>query len=180
MFTVLRRVFKSPRYSMLAFAVAFIVLSFSLLLPNKEAVWQVFSSEVVVTSTKFFFLGSLYGSLFTNFTLISGLYLVVVSVLFGINIALLTYYIRKRQVAMSDKKASLTSAAGIISAMFGVGCAACGSVILTSLFGIFGAGGLLLRLPFHGIEFGVLGLILIIFSTYYLIRRIRDPLVCPV
>jgi hypothetical protein len=44
---------------------------------------------------------------------------------------------------------------------------------------LFGAGGLLALLPFHGAEFGVLGVILLGFSMQQLAKRINDPLVCP-
>ena len=103
----------------------------------------------------------------------------MVAVLFGINIALLTYYIRRRQEKTGNTKASLASLGGIVSAGLGIGCAACGSVVLTSLLGMFGAGSLLLLLPLHGAEFGIVGLILLLVSIRYLIKRIQDPLVCP-
>jgi uncharacterized membrane protein len=68
----------------------------------------------------------------------------------------------------------------MISAVFGIGCAACGSVILTAILGIAGTGALLTWLPLHGLEFGVVGIILLSFSIYYLAKRINDPLVCKV
>jgi len=66
-----------------------------------------------------------------------------------------------------------------VSGIFGVGCAACGSVIVSSLLLLVGAGGVLTILPFHGAEFGVLGIIFLWFSIYQLSKRIDDPLVCP-
>ena len=59
-----------------------------------------------------------------------------------------------------------------------MGCAACGSVILTAFLGTIGAGGLLLLLPFHGAEFGIIGLLLLCASIRYLIKKIAEPLVC--
>lgn len=175
---VLGRVFRHVRYIMGAAGVAFTVLSAALLLPNADVILQVFSSGAVSLSLKFSFLFGLYGSLATNFTLFSGLYLVLVAVLFGINIGLLTFYIRRRQVKSRNTTAPLASLGGIVSAALGIGCAACGSVILTAVLSIFGAGGLLVFLPLHGIEFQFIGILMLCFSIYYLIKRINDPLIC--
>jgi len=103
----------------------------------------------------------------------------VVAILFGINISLLTFYIRKRQVASKNKKVHLTSLGGFASAVLGIGCAACGSIVLSALLSTFGAGTLIVMLPLHGLEFGLVGIILLLFSNRYLIKRIEDPLICP-
>lgn len=175
---VLKQVFKHVRYSLVAVGVAFIVLSAALLLSNISVIIQVFSSSAVTLIEKFVFLLSLYGSLITNFTILTGLYLLIISALFGVNIALLTYYIRRRKINSKNSKAELTSIGGILSAVLGIGCAACGSVILTAILGIFGAGSLIILLPLKGMEFGILGLFLLGFSTVYLLKRINDPLIC--
>jgi hypothetical protein len=101
------------------------------------------------------------------------------SVLFGVNIALFTYYIRRRQSLQSSTGVQVAGIAGLVSSLFGIGCAACGSVIVTGLLGLFGASSLLLLLPFHGAEFGLLGLGLFVISIHYLSLRVDDPLVCP-
>ncbi|MFT7644806.1 MAG: uncharacterized membrane protein YjfL (UPF0719 family) [Candidatus Paceibacteria bacterium] len=177
---VLRRVFRHVRYILGATGVAFTVLSAALLLPNLSIIIQVVFSGSVSFGTKISFVVSLYGSLFTNFTLLSAFFVVLTAVFFGINIALLTYYIRRRQIKNHNTTHHLSSIGGLLSAALGIGCVACGSVVLTSVFGLFGAGGLLLLLPFNGAEFGMLGILLLLFSIYYLIRKIQDPIVCPI
>jgi hypothetical protein len=176
---VLKRVFRHPRYQIGAVLVMFAVLSAGMLFPNWAIFKQIVFSSSVGLWSKLEFVFSLYGSLTTNFTVWSGLYLVLIAVLFGINIALLTFYIRRRQEASMGKRAQLASLGGIVSASLGIGCAACGSVIITSVLALFGATGLLTLLPFHGQEFGVLGLILLLVSIWYLMQRINDPIVCP-
>jgi hypothetical protein len=59
-----------------------------------------------------------------------------------------------------------------------VGCAACGSVILTAILATIGVGGLLLALPFKGAELGIIALGILFWSNYYLAKKINDPLVC--
>lgn len=178
--SVLGRVFRHVRYVMGAIGVAFAVFSAALLLPNLSTITQVVFSGSVGLGTKISFVASLYGSLFTNFTLLSGFIVFLTAVLFGVNIALLTYYIRRRQVKSHSTRAHLASLGGLVSAALGIGCAACGSVVLTAVLGLFGASGFLLLLPFHGAEFGFFGILLLCFSIYYLMRRIQDPVVCPV
>jgi hypothetical protein len=84
--------------------VALMVLSAALLLPNQAVIMQIFSSDLISLSTKVSFVLSLFGTIGTNFTLLSAGYLIVVSILFGVNVALLIFYIRRRQVAALGKK----------------------------------------------------------------------------
>jgi hypothetical protein len=164
----------------MATIVALTVVGAALLLPNHSLLIGVLLSDSISFSSKINFTFSLLGSITTNFTLFSATYLILVAIMFGINIALLTFYIRRRQNKQSSKKMKLANAGGIISAVFGIGCMACGSIILTAIFGIFGAGALIAALPFHGIEFGVVGILLLAFSIYYIAKRTNDPLVCRV
>jgi hypothetical protein len=177
---VLGQVFQRFQYLLLASGVAFTFVSAALLLPNRPVIVQIFTSDVTAWSAKMSFLWSIYGSLQTNFTVLTGSYLLLVGVLFGVNIALLVYYIRRQQSLARSAKTHLTSLGGMVSATFGIGCAACGSVILTAVFGLAGTGTLLAWLPLHGLEFGVVGIVLLWLSIYYLTKRISDPLVCSV
>jgi hypothetical protein len=177
-FRVLKRVFRQVRYTVFAVGIALVVLSASLLLPNLGAITQVFGTSGISWQMKASFLFSLYGSLFTNFSLLSGLNLLLVAVFFGINITLLVYYIRRQQTVSRNTGVHMSSLGGLVSGIFGIGCAACGSVIVTSLLGMFGASGLIALLPFHGAEFGLLGVVLLVSSIWYLIKKINDPLVC--
>jgi hypothetical protein len=158
--------------------IALLVLSASLLLPNLGVITQVFGTSGIGWQVKASFLFSLYGSLFTNFSLLSALNLLLVSVFFGVNITLLVYYIRRQQTMSRNTGVHMSSIGGLVSGVFGIGCAACGSVIVTSLLGIFGASGFITLLPFHGAEFGFIGVILLAASIWYLIKKINDPLVC--
>ncbi len=177
---VLRTVFRQFRYLQIAVLVAALALSTAILLPNISIIQQVFSSTAISSASKIDFLWSLFGSLVTNFTPFSALYTVTVSLLLGVNIALLTFYIRRRQVGSKNYAGNTAGFFGVIVGAFGVGCAACGSLILSALLTSLGAGGLLLLLPFHGAEFGVLGVLLLGYSVYQLSKRIHDPLVCGV
>ena len=179
LFSVLRRVFSQVRYLQIAILIAALAVSVAILLPNISVILQVLQSPSIDVSAKLSFLGSMYGAIFTNFALSSALATTAISSLFGINSALLAYYIRRRKTAVSNTSGHTAGILGVVSGVFGIGCAACGSVIISSVLLLFGAGGLLALLPFHGAEFGVLGVILLGFSMHQLAKRINDPLVCP-
>lgn len=93
--------------------------------------------------------------------------------LFGLNVALVVHYMRD-QVRINH--AAGASALGIVIGLLGVGCAACGSVLLASLLGV----GVLAALPFGGQEFAWLGLVIIAASTLAIAEKIADPSACKI
>lgn len=178
--SVLKKVFSNARYLFLALATLVLALSFILLLPNREVIQQIIFSEQVGFWEKLTFVFGMYEIVFTNYNNLSIVYLFSIAILFALNIALLTYYVRRRQLETKSKVIHYTSVSGFVSGLFGIGCAACGSVIITSALTAFGGGSLILLMPFQGAEFGVLGISLLLYSNYYLIKKISDPLICPV
>ena len=110
----------------------------------------------------------------TNFSLA---YIIAIAVLIGINISLITYYIRveKREFNNAGTRASLF---GIVSGTLGVGCAACGSIILSSIIGTAAGASLIGFLPLKGDEFRIIGIVLLVTSTYFLAKQITKPAVC--
>lgn len=177
--SVLKRVFRETHYAVIAVGIAFVTISVTLLLPHWQIITQIVSSNSVGLLDKLSFIVSLYGTISSNFIVLSGTILGVTAILLGINITLLIFYIRQRQYqGNTGHTASLVSFGGVVSAVLGIGCAACGSVVLTAFLGLLGAGGLLVLLPFHGVEFGVLGVFLLSVSSWYILKKIDDPLVC--
>jgi len=175
---VLRQAFKKSWYLVTTLVIAIMVFTGAILLPNYEIILQVLFSTSVSFFAKLSFVFSLYGSLATNFTSFSAVILIVTSLLFGINISLLIYYIKSRQAKTLNTTSHLATIGGMISAIFGIGCAACGSVIFTAVLGAFGAGSFILLLPYKGAEFGLLGIFLLGSSVYYLSKKINNPLIC--
>jgi len=177
----LKIVFANIHYTALAGVIAGVVFTLSIWLPNIQLIGAVLFSSSASFVAKMQFLMSLYAGIGTNFTLVSATYTILIALLFGINIALLVYYIKK--VGGHMPTMNVTSAAGVgglVSGVFGIGCAACGTFILTSVLTLFGAGGLVVFLPFGGEEFGFLGVGLLGYSIYTLLKKIQAPLVCPV
>ena len=64
--------------------------------------------------------------------------------------------------------------------MLGVGCAACGSILLTTVLAWVGAGALIRLLPLQGEEFGIIGVILLAISIFLTAKQIDNPVVCKI
>jgi len=178
---VIMRVFARPLYLALLVSVAALTLSVLLLLPNQSVLVDVLFSPMVGFTTKLSFLVSLYGSLGTNFTLFTATYTVLIAVLLGVNVSLLWYYAaRARKLSKADRTLTFTGVGGFVSGLFGIGCAACGTILLTSIVNLLGITWLITYLPLHGAEFGVIGVGLLLFTAYTLAKRINDPLLCTI
>lgn len=177
----LTAVFSTPLHVLIAILTAWGVFTFAVLLPNIQLIAVVVLSDTASVVEKIHFLLSLYGSIGTNFTLVSASSVIAIAILFGINVSLLVYYIRRvRGVARNVKSTSVAGIGGLMSGMLGVGCAACGTFVLTSALALVGAGGIVTYLPFKGGEFGFIGIGLLLYSTHSLIQKIDRPVVCRV
>ena len=177
----LRQVFERWTYVLAAVMVALVVLVFATWLPNLGLVWQITVSPSVSLIDKAEILLALVGSLWTNFTVFSALFAIAIAALFGINAAMVVYYLilRKRSVSRTGPAGAATGLGGLASGFLGIGCAACGTFVVGPVLSLVGAGGLIALLPFGGQEFGLLGVGLLGFSIHLAAKKIREPLVCP-
>lgn len=174
----LQKVFRRPAYVIFALIISALVFMLAVWLPNIRLVAGVVSSPDVPFVSKIQLPLSLLGSIGTNFTPLSATYTILIAVLFGMYIAMITYFL-KRRIKEVGQSGVATGFLGIASGVLGVGCAACGSFLLTSLT-LIGAGGVLTFLPLGGGEFGVLGAILLAVAIYMTAKKIIDPQVCKI
>lgn len=172
-----KTVFKNYKYVLLALAVMSLVFILSVWLPNWRLIIEIISSSQIPLLNKFSILTGLIGSIRTNFMIVSASYIIAIAVLFGINIALLVYYIKIRRGKIAVKNTAV-GVGGLVSGIFGIGCAACGTFILNSFLGLIGAAGAVTFLPFGGEEFGIIGVLLLAYSIYALSGKINAPLIC--
>lgn len=166
---------KSPRFLAVAISVSAFVFVLAVWLPNLRLLFSVWTDTAVSLGDKIMLPLSLLLSITTNFTPLSALYTIVIAILTGINVALIVELIHVRQMFAGGAAAG---ASGIVAGALGIGCAACGSLVLMSFIGTVGGIGALAVLPLRGGEFGVLGVALLGYSTYLLVRQITKPLVC--
>jgi len=96
-------------------------------------------------------------------------------------VSLLWYYAaRARKLSKADRSLTFTGIGGFVSGMFGIGCAACGTILFAGLLNLLGITWLLAYLPLHGAEFGVVGVALLALTLYSFAKRINDPLLCKI
>ncbi len=178
----LRQVFTEARYVLLATTTGLAVFIVATWLPNLGLVWQIVASGSVPLADKASILVALIGSIATNFTVFSALSTIAIAVLFGANVAMIAYYfgLRRRLVGQPGQAGTVASLGGLASGFFGVGCAACGTFVLSPVLTLVGASGLVALLPFGGEEFGALGVALLGFSLVITAKRIAEPVACPI
>lgn len=175
--TALREVFHSFLYIILAGLVSSGFFVFAVWLPNFRLVFHTIARSDVALIGKLILLLNLMGSIGTNFTVFSAISTVIIAILFGINIAMIAYFIRKRKVVLGGGN-FLASFGGIGSGIVGIGCAACGSLVLSTFLPVIGAVGVIALLPLKGKEFSILSIGLLLASILAIARKITEPVVC--
>ena len=171
--------FKNKLYILLAGVVALVVFAFAVWLPNIRLLFSLITDPTVPVSFKLTFPLRLLESITTNFSALSASYTIAIALLTGINVALITYYVRRQKQQLSQAGVTVGTF-GIVSGVLGMGCAACGSLILASILGTAGGTGVLLALPLKGGEFGIIGVILSGIAAYLLAKQINKPAVCEI
>ncbi|MEX2145352.1 MAG: hypothetical protein WD712_03230 [Candidatus Spechtbacterales bacterium] len=181
MFRAFGKVFSNTGYLLLFLWVSGKVYILSVLFPNFSFIKAVFASSAPIEK-KAIILASLTANIGANNSLFSIVIIIAISVLFAVNFAMIVFMIRKNRSAVYDKgKGNLLGiSGGLITGALGIGCAACGSLILTPVAISIGATGILAALPYGGTEFGFLGIGLFMVSIYSLSKKINDPAVCPI
>ncbi|MEN9880931.1 MAG: hypothetical protein RLZZ308_114 [Candidatus Parcubacteria bacterium] len=110
---------------------------------------------------------------FTTGTLVL---VVLGSFLSGINMSLAYTYMKIRGGAIL--KSGMYSGLGLILAFLGIGCAACGTALLSLMLGFLGFSTMLSFFPYQGQEIGYIGLIFLCIATYTLAKKLSAPNVC--
>ena len=148
------------------------ILLFGQILPNVKTLFQIFSFNTATFGEKFAVLGSFI--FFTQkYTFAQGTLFILQALLAGILVTLLVLSYQKR-----GRLAAKTGVAGMISGVFGFGCAACGSLAISGVLSALGLGGLVLLLPLGGLEFSIGAVLLFLLAIVFLIREVRKPAVC--
>jgi len=178
-FGTLIRVFGKAGYVVLALVVAGMTLAVATLLPNMQLVTSVLVSSDMAAPTKFSLIASLLGSIATNFTGISAATTVAISLLFGMNVAMVAYVIAGKLKEVSNG-ALATGSLGALLGVLGLGCAACGSFLLLNFLAFFGAASLLALLPLRGVEFNLLALVLLVLAIVLAAKKIAQPSICKI
>jgi hypothetical protein len=173
-----RLVLGGPGYAVLALVAALAGLSLFVLSLNVSLAGFALTGDLApgarlrILVGLYPFVGSAYGPL-------QGALLVFVSLLLGVDVAMATYHFREHRVTV---EASGASAVGVLLATLGAGCAACGVPILLGVLSLLGIPSAALLLPFDGLEFAVLAVVVLTLSIHWLADGMRGGEIrgCPV
>lgn len=174
-----RTVFREGKYLSLAGIVGLATFAFAIWFPNLRLLGSVWFDHSIALGDKVILPIRLLESISTNFTVLSASYTIATALLTGINIALIAYILKRQKMRLSSAGVTV-GVFGALSGGLGVGCAACGSLVLSSLLATAGGASVLTLLPLKGGEFGIFGVMLLGASAYFLARHITKPPVCDV
>ena len=170
-------VFANTSYIALASALAISAFLFAVWLPNFGLIGEVFSTSSAPLTAKLKIVIALLGGIGTNFSFLSAGYTIAIAAFFGVNIAMVVYFLKRTRTRLARQDVA-AGFGGIASGALGIGCAACGSFILTTALSSFGAAGALAILPLRGGEFGILSVVLLTLSLVLISKKIAAPLIC--
>jgi len=172
------QVFSRPSYIVLAGVLAILAFLLAVWFPNLGLIAQVFSGSDAPLAAALGIALSLLGGIGTNFSLLSAGYTIAIAVLFGLTTAMIAYLVKQRRIAAAGRNIAVSSGA-VVTGVLGIGCAACGSLLLGVVLPSLGAAGALAALPLNGEEFGILSVALLFVSLLLISKSIAEPVACP-
>ena len=131
---------------------------------NVDLVKYILFDSGVSISTKFEFFFSVYRDIFTNYESAQALVIIFFSLLFGINTALVVFVLKNQDYRSIPKKSGF---GGLIFAVIGGGCLACGTSILYPLLITLGLSTSIVAQQI-GMVLSIIGSIFLMFSIYKL------------
>ena len=164
---VVGSVITRPLYAVLTFVVSFVATTVFVLPGNVSLVVDI----VLFGDAPFVARLGVLADLYPFFGLKPGrsILLVVAALLVGINVSVLVRGYRNGNIGGAGG-----SAVGTTLATLGAGCAACGSALLAAFFSTTAVAGTLALLPFEGVEFLVISLLILVVSTYWTADATRE------
>lgn len=170
----LQLVFKNPNYialaSILAIVITLIIFLISVLILHYGLLVYVFTSGIFGLEAKMQIFWDLLTAIRLNFSFSSIVIMVSLSALLAIDIAIFTFYFKKQMAVRAEAGVGVF---GLLIGLLGIGCSACGSIILSSILGFTTATALIGFLPFAGLEFGIIGIFLLLLSIYLIALKIQ-------
>jgi len=170
-------VFSHTSYILLAGALAVVAFLFVVWFPNFGLLGEVFTTSSAPLAAKLEVAISLIGSIGINFSILSAGYTVLIAILFGTNVAMIFYLLKRGRTDLARQEVAV-GFGGVASGVVGIGCAACGSLLLGTTLSSLGAASALAVLPLHGGEFGILSVVLLFVSLLLISKKIAAPITC--
>ena len=165
-------------YSVIGGVTAACIAAVTLLWPNAKLLWQLWLSDAATTGQVISLASQLLWGASMSMGAAAVSLIVVTACLFGIVVSLMLYVWWEKRLVGSWRELTMLTGGGAIAAVLGIGCAVCGPLLLASLLALFGGAGVLLLLPWHGVEVMFVAIGLLLFAWYMLSRIITAPDTC--
>lgn len=177
MFQILVSILKKPKNLIIWILGSAITFFFLRILPQLYIVRDFLGLETVSFSRKYEIIYDYsFGAYSSHNPFELGL-TIILSVVFVLNIILFVIYAR-RQARMLSGKSLAASLSGMILGFFGVGCLSCGVIILAPLLTFIGLGSYLNTVSEYAQWLSITGVMIIIISVIYLLKKLNEPLIC--
>lgn len=167
--------YKKPGAIFVTCAGASLFFFLMLLIPNYAVLSNVFISNLFTPLEKIGILLGTLGTLPVFFTPLGQVIMIATAALVGIILHLLTFSMTHRLLRV---RMTGSGGLGIISSILGIGCASCGSVILSSLIGISATTGILSVLPLGNNAFGVIGILILFLTIRHILKKMSNTPTC--
>lgn len=172
----LKTVFREPTYLLVALCV-FLLTTTTTLLWDHWALLTEFTNMAGPQSGLLLLFTILFGAP-TSMGWFAVSIIILTDVLLSL-VLTMVWYVWRHQRIHSWRITAATSS-GTIAALLGLGCVACGPLLLASILAIFGAAGILTVLPFHGAELSLVALAMLLYALFAISKVITAPAVCQV
>jgi len=158
------KVFKKPSYALLAIFGSLLTVAVVLWAFNLDVLSYLIFKAPIGPGEKLGLFADIYKDIYTNFSEFHEVVTVAFTLLFGVNIALMTFIIKNKGFRSIPKKSGL---GGLVLAIVGGGCMACGtSLIAPLLASVSGASSVFFR--DISLILNLLATVLVIYSIYRL------------
>lgn len=153
-----------------------LVIAFYFTFVNLRLAYSFFSFTSLDTLEKihYFFIALFDTSTFSSTPLV--VLLIMTATATSLVVTQLYAYFRARGKLLA--KDGTLGGLGLLLAVLGVGCAACGTLVVSTILGIFGYSTLLMYFPLHGVEIGYFGACMLAVLSYVLAKRLATPYTC--
>ena len=166
--------FRWPSSWFIAGFTSLFILELSVNVQNLGLARTILASSRITLSEKLSYFTTVLGSLTTNYTGLSALLTVLNAILIGLNVSLLVFSLRRLRSSMLGS--GMGSLGGVTAGFLGIGCAACGSALLSLL----GLSGVIAIFPLRGVEFSIIASLLLLASLISTSRRLHASGACQI
>lgn len=175
MFEIFRTVYSKGRSWGITIGVAVIIFACIILIQNIDAIHSAFSAFGFLFMIKIIGVVLFYSYQTTHLSVF--LFLIIISLFAGVNVTLLYEATLRRREQVRKRDAGANGLA-VFLGILGVGCASCGTLLVAPLLSFFGLTWILTILPFGGLEFMAVAVLLLGLSTFSLLKKLQAPMVC--